>query len=249
MDTAFRDRFIDLWHKHFPDVDLPIAFYYTEDKNRGEPIPPPEGHRCMVGVIARARKGKSILLDCKSVGCTGGERYCGFTESMMPDFEYFLSYGIPGQMEGERYKKSPEIVQKITAKMPTFTAPAPYILFKRWDRLDPVDSPEVVIFFAEPDVIAGLFTLAGFDEIETDSVIAPFGAGCATIVQYPYLEQMSDTPRAVMGMFDISARPCVPKNELTFAVPMKKFESMAGNMDESFLITPSWAAVKKRIGS
>jgi hypothetical protein len=34
------------------------------------------------------------------------------------------------------------------------------IVFKRWDTLDEADSPEVVIFFAPPDVISGLFTLA-----------------------------------------------------------------------------------------
>lgn len=30
-----------------------------------------------------------------------------------PDFEYFLSCGIPGKMEGEPDKKSPELVKEI----------------------------------------------------------------------------------------------------------------------------------------
>jgi hypothetical protein len=47
----------------------------------------------------------------------------------------------------------------------------------------------------------------------------------------------------VIGMFDISARPCVPRETLTFAVPMNKFISMIGNMEESFLITRSWEKV------
>lgn len=38
-------------------------------------------------------------------------------------------------------------------------------------------------------------------------------------------------------MFDISARPLVEKDVLTFAAPMKKFQTMVANMDESFLIT------------
>jgi hypothetical protein len=49
-------------------------------------------------------------------------------------------------------------------------------------------------------------------------------------------------------MFDVSARPYVNKEELTFAVPMAKFRRMVGSMEESFLVTPSWAKVKKRIG-
>ncbi|HET6364810.1 MAG TPA: hypothetical protein VFG02_07150 [Nitrospirota bacterium] len=55
-------------------------------------------------------------------------------------------------------------------------------------------------------------------------------------------------PRDVIGMFDVSARPYVPKETLTFAVPMNKFIRMVQNMEESFLITRAWEKVKKRIG-
>ncbi len=113
--------------------------------------------------------------------------------------------------------------------------------------LDESDEPEVVIFFAKPDVLSGLFTLAGFDTAELNGVIAPFGSGCGTIVQCPYLEKDSENPRAVLGMFDVSARPYVGEDELTLAVPMKKFVTMVENIEESFLITESWKLVQKRI--
>ena len=45
----------------------------------------------------------------------------------------------------------------------------------------------------------------------------------------------------------VSARPRVRPDELSFAVPFGKFESMVANMEESFLITPSWDRVKKRL--
>ena len=105
----------------------------------------------------------------------------------------------------------------------------------------------MVIFFARPDVLSGLFTLANFDVADPNGVFAPFGAGCGSIVQYPYLERSSDTPRAVIGMFDVSARPFLPEDLLSFAVPSDKFARMIDNMDESFLITPSWGKVQKRI--
>jgi hypothetical protein len=54
-------------------------------------------------------------------------------------------------------------------------------------------------------------------------------------------------PRAIIGMFDPSARPHVPKDTLSFAVPMKKFVTMIGNMEESFLITDTWRNLQKRI--
>ena len=121
------------------------------------------------------------------------------------------------------------------------------ICFKRWDMLEESDEPAVVIFFAKADVLSGLFTLANYDEVEENGVITPFGAGCSTIVMYPYLERDADRPRAVLGMFDVSARPFVPKEMLTLAVPMNKFERMVENMEESFLITQSWDKVRKRI--
>jgi len=120
-------------------------------------------------------------------------------------------------------------------------------VFKRWDRLEPHDDPDVVVFFAPPDVLSGLFTLAGFDESDPDSVFAPFSAGCGSVVQYPYLEKERDRPRAVLGLFDVSARPWVPRETLTFAVPMGKFSRMLDNMAESFLTTDSWARVKTRL--
>jgi hypothetical protein len=45
----------------------------------------------------------------------------------------------------------------------------------------------------------------------------------------------------------VSARPCVPPGILTFSAPINKFASMVEDMDESFLITPSWEKVQKRI--
>ena len=139
------------------------------------------------------------------------------------------------------------MVKEMMKHMPAFKAPAKFIVFKRWDMLEASDEPAVVIFFAKPDVLAGVFTLANYDEVEQHGVITPFGAGCSTIVMYPYLERDADRPRAVLGMFDVSARPFVPKEDLTIAVPMNKFVRMIENMEESFLITPSWDKVKKRI--
>ena len=109
------------------------------------------------------------------------------------------------------------------------------------------DKPLVAIFFAPPDVLSGLFTLANFDEPQPNGVIAPFCAGCASIVDSPYKELKSSEPRAVLGMFDVSARPCVPSSVLTFAVPWSKYVRMVDNMKESLLITKSWNKVRARM--
>jgi len=248
MDTAFKNKFLTLWKKYFNDAELPITFYYTDEEGHAGAVKPGSVPRCIIGGLVKVQKGESLAFDVDAVGCPGGKRYLGFAEELMPDFEYFLSCGIPGKMEGERYKKTPEMVKEYMKKhAPATKAPGRFIVFKRWDRLEGTDNPEVVIFFARPDVLAGLFTLASFDEVEQNMVIAPFGSGCASIVQYPYLETKSASPRAVIGMFDVSARPFVSKDALTFAVPMNKFARMIDSMEESFLITPSWAKVQKRI--
>jgi hypothetical protein len=48
-------------------------------------------------------------------------------------------------------------------------------------------------------------------------------------------------------MFDPSARKCLTDSEITFAVPMVRFEKMIGYMDESFLITDTWSTIRKRL--
>jgi len=179
--------------------------------------------------------------------CGGGKRYLGFTQSLRPRFEYFLSCGIPGEMEGERYKKSPELVIEQLKHQQPFTAPGKYLVFKRFDQLQEADDPIAVIFFATPDVLSGLFTLVGYDEANPNAVIAPFGSGCSSIIQNPYLEYQSATPRAILGMFDVSARPCVPAGELTLTIPWPKFVRMVADMDESFLITASWERLRNRL--
>ena len=192
-------------------------------------------------------KGRSLCFDGDSIGCFGGKKYLGYAKGLMPDFEYFLSCGIPGKIEGERYKKSPELVKKYMENIPSFTAPSKYIVFKRWDMLNESDNPEVVIFLANPDVLSGLFTLANYDSEDFDRVKTPFGAGCATIVLYTFLERQSDNPKAIVGVFDVSARPYVPANTLSFSVPMNRFIVMMEHMEESFLTTGSWTKVLKRI--
>ena len=247
MDLEFKERFTELWTKYFDGAELPITFYYTNEQGRGELVKAPTSHQCVIGVLTKVRNGQSLCFEGDSVGCGGGKRYTGFTQGMMPNFEYFLSCGIPGELEGERYKKSPELVREVMKRMPEFKAPARFIVFKRWDSLEESDNPDAVIFYAKPDVLSGLFTLANYDEAEENGVFAPFSAGCGSIVQYPYLEGNAERPRGVIGMFDVSARPHVHKDELTLAAPMTKFRRMVENMEESFLITSSWDRVRKRI--
>lgn len=245
MDMTTKEKFVTLWHRYFNGAELPITFYYTDEEGRAEPMK--NSPHCVIAALSRVRRGTSFSMDVEAVQCSGGKRYLGFTSRVRPDFEHFLSCGLPGALAGERYKKSPGLVLEMMNNLPQFKAPGRSIVFKRWDKLEVSDNPEVVVFFAPPDVLSGLFTLAGFDQASLNNVVAPFGSGCASIIQYPYLERVSANPRAVIGMFDVSARPAVPANVLTFAAPMSKLLTMLSNAEESFLGTDTWKKVQKRI--
>jgi len=247
MDINLKERFLAGWTKYFPGAELPIVFFYTDDPDQGKPLRPPTRHRCLICDLGRVRRGTSVCFAHNTIGCLGGKRYLGFPQALRPEFPYFLSTGIPGQKKCERFKKSPKLVTEQMKHQLPFAAPARYIVFKRWDRLEEGDDPLAAIFFAAPDVLAALFTLANFDETRSDAVITPPCAGCAAIVHYPYRQLAAERPRAILGMFDISARPCVPPDRLTFAVPWPKFLRMVANMDVSFLTTATWGKVRRRL--
>ena len=246
--TTIKDDFIVKWYNYFKNADLPVVAFYHDDPPAADIVPPADGWNCVIAHLQRIRKGTNLAFDIAALGCGGAQKYCGFSD-YRPGIEQFLSSGVPGQMEGERYKKSPETVRALFTRMDEFEASAQYIVFKRWDMMEDDDRPEVVIFMDTPDVLSGVFTLAGYEEEEVQAVIAPFASGCAAVVMFPFQQCRSEHPKAVLGMFDVSARPFVPENTLSLAIPYSKFTRMVADMDESFLITESWKKVQKRIAA
>jgi uncharacterized protein (DUF169 family) len=246
MNSQLKEQFLVLWKRYFGSAELPVTFYYSAGDGGAEKAERPSGRSCLICELAKVRNGRSVWFNKDSLTCSGAKRYLGYSEKMRPDFEYFLSCGNE-KMEGERYIRTPEMVKVFMKNQRTLPIEGKNIIFKRWDKLTGDDEPVAVIFFARPDVLSGLYTLANFDQTDPNMTISPFGAGCGSIVHYPYLESLSETPRAIIGMFDPSARPCVPEDVLTFAVPMKRFGKMIGFMEESFLITDTWKTVQDRI--
>ncbi|MGZ3603869.1 MAG: DUF169 domain-containing protein [Thermodesulfobacteriota bacterium] len=228
-------------------TESPLGIYYTNDKPEG--VTPKEGlSGCMIGLLQNARKkGKTIYFDKSHFGCPGGAYYMGFFESPRPNIEYFLSCGIPGELEGERYIKTPERAREYFSKMIPRRAPAIYCVFKPIERFQDGPDPEVVALFATPDILSGLFTLINYAMERTDAVYAPFGSGCGTILTYPLKEAGKEQPHAILGMFDVSARPTVEKEILTIAMPYSLFLKLLENVSGSFLQTESWKKVLHRI--
>lgn len=247
MNIKLKNKFLKNWATYFGDSELPLAFFYTDDPGDTARANVPKGWSCIIGELAIVRKGRPLAWSAESLSCGGSKRYLGYTGELRPGFEYFLSTGIPGEMEGERYIRTPEMVKKMMTGIRCIPAEKKFIVFKRFDQLSPKDEPVAVIFFAKPDVLSGLFTLANFDQPGGDGVTAPFGSGCGSTVYQSWHENQKENPKAILGMFDPSARPYVPKGTLSFSVPMKKFAKMVDYMDESFLVTESWQKIRKRL--
>jgi len=240
----------ELWKQFRESLGLresPLGIYYTNNKPEG--VTPKTGiHLCMIGFLKKARKkGKTVYFDKSHFGCPGGGYYMGFLESPRPNIEYFLSCGIPGEMEGERYIKTPELAREYFGKMKPRPAPASYCVFKSIETFQGEEKPEVVVFFGSPDILSGLFTLTNYALGSTDGVYTPFGSGCSTILTYPLKEAEKTEPRSILGMFDVSARPMVEKDVLTFSMPYSIFLKLLSNVQGSFLQTESWKKVLQRI--
>ena len=161
--AAFREAF-------GPVPELPLLFRYTD-----EPLRPVEKvGGCFFKVLAQARGGQPVGLNAANIGCGGGKFYTGF--SPMPEF-------VPQLVSlRERYKQTPEMVLEFIAALDLRPAPKAWIEFVRVDAAGTFEGAEGVLFFATPDVLAGLVTWAGFDNDAPDAVAAPFGSGCSTVV-------------------------------------------------------------------
>src|SRR5512136_171902 len=118
MDAQFLLHFVYQWNKYFPQAELPLAYFYTdavrdEDANISQVM-----DRCLIGNLTRVRQGFPFVYDVHTPGCSGGKRYTGFNQTLRPKFEYFLSCGIPGELEGERYKRDPHLVEQYLLQHP-----------------------------------------------------------------------------------------------------------------------------------
>ncbi len=231
----------------------------------------------MVLFAQTAAKGKSAAFDKENFGCFGGgsglgfgRQYENFPFGGAETFKYFLSTGLEGQgkdelvenicslgsreqvenfLKGERYKKTPALVEDFLNEMPAMEVSKRYVIFKPLKELTEWEEPIVVVFLANADQISALVFLANYDRPGVNSVFAPMGAGCHQIGIYAFREAQSEHPRAVLGLTDPSSRKNVRhilgKNVLTFALPYQRFQEMEKNVEGSFLEKSTWRSLAK----
>lgn len=243
----------------------PVAVIFTDEKPE-EAIQFQEGNRgCVVAMLNRAAKGKTVVFSRKTFGCYGGGTGLGFgnTYKNFPGgIEYFLSTGnkefcstepgkslskqMPHLEHGEGLKKSPEVAKKFIDSLPMLDVPTEYVVFKSLEKLSSSEMPQVVIFFANPDQLSALIVMANYARETNDNVIAPFGAGCHQIGIIPYRESTSESPKATIGLTDIAVRTKFDKDILSFTVLYKMFMEMESNVEGSFLEKQAWKQILER---
>ena len=101
---------------------------------------------------------------------------------------------------------------------------------------------------ANPDQLSALIILANYKREGSENVIIPWAAGCQTIGILAYQEANTKSPRAIVGLTDISARKNIrrllDKNLFSLAVPLKMFQEMEESVEHSFLERPTWKAIE-----
>jgi len=228
----------------------PVAIIFTDDKPEVA-FQFTEGRwGCVVAMMTAAAKGKTALFDRSTVGCMGGKVGLCFGNTY-PDvpggIENFLSTGTPDR-EGEAYKKTPELAKSYADQLPFADIPEKYVIFKPLREVDPAtETPRVVCFYVNPDQLSALLVLANYGRRGADNVVIPFSAGCHTICLLPYREGERERPRAVVGLTDVTARPYVDADLLSFSVPWRMFLEMEGNVAGSFLEKHQWRKVLERV--
>ena len=229
-------QFVEQFRAAFGEAaPLPIAFWYDDVAvNKESRVP-----RCMIGAIRKVCEGERLTLTAENVQCGGGGLYTAFRP--MPErVPLFVS-------EVEHYKRTPDAVRAYVESLAIEQTEKPYLNFVRVDQLTSWDGVEAVVFFATPDMLSGLCTWAFYDNDADDAVVTKFASGCAAVVAFATTENRKGGRRCFLGMFDPSARPLMPKHELTFTVPMSRFREMLLTMADSALYQKAFSVVKRRI--
>lgn len=253
----------------------PVAISRTDVRPR-KALQYKEGRRaCSMFLFCCAAHGRTAVADRTTCGCVGGTAGLGFGDAFqnfpggLPGFCGFLSSGngsteqgraigeklaarsaefSHNYLNGEGYKRDPELVREWHDSLPITEQCPPYVVFRPLSDVEPEgEVPDVVVFTVDPDQLSSLVVLANYATPRNDRVIIPFGSGCQQVGLLPFAEAASGSPRAVVGLTDLSARKAVRRQlgpeMLTFAMPWKLFLEMEANAPTCFFSRPTFAAL------
>ena len=177
----------------------------------------------MVMVVKRTRFDKRVL-----------PRLFTFTQKNGRVRPLWLGSQLGGILEDFRFVDG----QVITLQR---TTDYRYVVFRPLDTWEGED-PQLVWMLANPDQMSALVTMCSYRNGRAVNVVAPFGAGCHSLVMAKR-QLTEDDPLAVMGMFDVSQRHRLPKDLLSLTFPFAMFKRLDDDMPYGCLTTHAWEQI------
>lgn len=224
----------------------PVAILQSDTPIEGA-VTPKEGiWTCVAAMVVAASRGKSVMYYLENTGCLGGKTGLGFQDYPHGWIENYLSDGGGKLDDSEFYKKTVEHACAFIDGIER-TDGKKYLIMKPLEDITADDKPLAVTFLVNADQLSGLITLANYDTMTQDNVKMVFGAGCTQSILYPMQEERNGGSNCFIGMTDPSARKCLDKDILAFAMPFSRFMILEQEADNSFLTKETWQKVSSRI--
>jgi uncharacterized protein (DUF169 family) len=232
--------------------NLPVAMTTSNEIPAGAIQFKQDARGCVVSLFTAASHGKIAVVDAQTTGCMGGQIGMGFCDQFQGPpggIDYFLSTGRgEGYPEGECYKKTPELAKAFVDELPTTVLSEKYVIFSPLEAINADSNPPLLVsFVVNVDQLSALIVLANYDRATNDNAAVQFAAGCHSIFLLPLAESKMQIPKAIIGLTDVTARPFVDADKLSFTVPWSMFQEMENNIEGSFLEKHDWKKVRERI--
>ena len=94
MNIEIKHLFIKAWEKYFPNNELPIVCFYSDDIGDIEfpnrPQPNKKGYTCIFSQIAPVKRGRSRAFNMQNLGCFGSFFPFGFDINLSEDVKNYL---------------------------------------------------------------------------------------------------------------------------------------------------------------
>jgi len=223
----------------------PVGFRYVRN-------PPPEArpfasHGCIAPLVRAAGQGKAFVLTPEACGWPCAAFYLGFSPTIFPGVELFLSHGpLPGRT-CERFVRTPAQVTEFLDATRFQAPPETVGLLAPLGSFSANEPPEIVILLANPDQLSALVFLLHYDAPTDDRrVITQFASACCSMITVPLRLAREGKQAAVWGLHDLAARARLPAHLMSLAMPLGVLTSAWRFAGESFLGNELWSKLLAR---
>jgi len=234
------ERLIQALHLETPVV----ALYDCAAGDAFAPLVSVKGRACCFAYYGRWVKGETVVVEradeafgTPTHGCPGLQRALGLGGPYPPWMANFLTDGAKGAPMGEGLKATPALAQAFLDRARPVEPATDQVLLGPL-RLEAWDKVCSVTFFADPDRLSALMTLASYWSAAAYDVVAPFSSGCGLLWR-----DLRNDPEdhAILGGTDIAMRRYLPPQIMCLTVSPRRFAQMLTFPDEAFLKREWWA--------